>query len=117
MITDDPEFQAALQDGAKRSQLDMRFTGSAYECSTLVATFSPDCVLLDGSMPQGKREQLRTNLARDPRVSSTKIILAAFKPRPARLAEASGELEIVKPFSAAELRSCIENPGTATAST
>lgn len=117
VITDDPEFQAALEDGAKGSQLEMRFTGCAYECSTLVATFSPDCVLLDGSMPRAKREQLRADLARDPRVSSTKIILATIRPRPARMAQERGDLEIIKPFSAAQLRSCLQDLEIASVST
>jgi len=117
VVTDDPEFQAALQNGAKSSQLELRFTGCPYECSTLVATFSPDYVLLDGSMHKTKREQLRANLAQDPRLSSMKIILAAPTPPLPHIARESGQLEIVKPSNAAQLRNTFQNLDIASFST
>jgi len=80
IVTTSAELRRRLSAEAPNSRLVLQFAGSEYECSAELDDFSPEYVVIDGSLPDETRASLCSHLARDPRIPGVRILLAVQNP-------------------------------------
>jgi len=80
IVTTSAELRRRLSAEAPNSRLVLQFAGSEYECSAELDDFSPEYVVIDGSLPDETRASLCSHLARDARIPGVRILLAVQNP-------------------------------------
>ncbi|NCO39558.1 MAG: hypothetical protein COZ06_29010 [Armatimonadetes bacterium CG_4_10_14_3_um_filter_66_18] len=92
---------------------DFRFTGCEYDCSALVGSFRPECIVVDCALPPDQCQALCRHLSADPRVSGTTILLTT-SPEQEGVRPRFGFAELGEPLSVQSLRRRLEELGAAT---
>jgi hypothetical protein len=96
VVTRDADLVARLETGPKEpSHLELRFAESAYDASSLVASFRPAFVVLDSDSVEDASGIL-DHLLKDDRVPGVRVILCAngsgrLPPLPERIIRTSGK--------------------------
>jgi excisionase family DNA binding protein len=76
VVTKSADLRRRLAAGASESRLVLQFAGGEYECSAELDNFTPEYVVIDGTLPDQTRASLCSHLANDPRISGVQILLA-----------------------------------------
>jgi excisionase family DNA binding protein len=80
IVTKSADLRRRLSADASTSRFVLQFAGSEYECSAELDDFSPEYVVIDGSLPDETRASLCSHLAGDPRIPGVRIVLAVQNP-------------------------------------
>ncbi|MBI5115729.1 excisionase family DNA-binding protein [Candidatus Poribacteria bacterium] len=76
VFTDNEELRQSLKRDSIQSRLRLQFTSCEYDCSLIVDSFRPECVVVDCAMELSVCEELCQHLAQDPRIPGVRIVLA-----------------------------------------
>lgn len=108
-VEDDAELRDALAAALESPAAEFRGCGTVREALVLLATWRPDIVLLDLTLPDGTAfDVLAVLRRRRPTPVTVAISGTATPPDAFRLAEAGVRAFLAKPFTMADLRAAIE---------
>ncbi len=93
----------------RENGLHVQFVGDEYEMAASIQSFRPDYVVLDCAVGKKRTAALCTNLFNDARIPVTRIILASKNKNLSEYCDKEVFGWIRKPFSIAQLKSCIES--------
>lgn len=76
VVTDRPDVEASLTSQAGEFNCFLRFVNNEYRCATLFESYCPNYIVVDFSDGRDRAIRLAMELSRDPRISSSRIILS-----------------------------------------
>jgi excisionase family DNA binding protein len=75
VVTNSTQSGETLRE-SNDGQFEFRFTNCEYDCSALVGSFRPECVIVDCTLGTEECAQLCAHLSQDPRLREGKVLLA-----------------------------------------
>lgn len=76
IVTDRPDAEASLDSLAVECDCHVRFADSEYKCASVIASYRPDYIVVDFSESYDRSIKLATELSKDTRIPSSKIVLS-----------------------------------------
>lgn len=102
VVTDSHELERSL-DETTGHWFEFRFTNCEYDCSALVGSFRPHCVVVDCALPPDECKALCCHLCDDPRLEEVSLLIARGPNEPLP-SESRRFSRLPKPVSAASLQ-------------
>jgi DNA-binding response OmpR family regulator len=106
IVDDEPNIVLSLEFMMKKEGFEIAVAGDGDTALEMVASFSPDLVLLDVMMPNKSGYEVCQILRADPARAGLKIIMLTAKGRETEVAKGvalGADLYVTKPFSTKEL--------------
>lgn len=88
--------------------LEVRYADSEYECGQVIESFRPDYIVVDCSIGRRRTAEVCDHIYDDPRIPVPRIILASKTKNIKDYCDREVFAWIRKPFSAEQLRECVE---------
>jgi CheY-like chemotaxis protein len=76
VITTNQRLRDRLRGESESSFLELEFASSEYECASVIDSFRPELVVIDGALPEEECRSLCTHIAGDARIPGARIVFA-----------------------------------------
>ncbi len=111
VLTENRKPWVAVTEHAEVGGLEVRYVGSEYECGQVIEHFRPDYVVVDCSLGRRRTGEVCNRIFDDARIPVPRIILASKTKNIRDYCDREVFGWIRKPFSAEQLRQCLEGVG------